>query len=57
MEIKTEEGLDVFVLPECARCRLTGENPMDMDCCPISKVDDFGDVCMPEMCDEYQEGD
>ena len=55
MNIRTQWGDKIFCLPDCARCRITGKSPEDMDSCPIINFDDFGDECVPELCDEYEE--
>ena len=48
-------GIEVNALPENARCKKTGENPMRMSKCPILNFDDKGQYCVPELCDEYEE--
>ena len=55
MDIKTKDGIDIFVLPESARCLITGEHLFYIDECPMKNFDDFGDICVPEMCREYTE--
>lgn len=55
MNISTKVGLEVDYLPECGRCRLTGKSPTEMDACPICNFDDYGDECVPELCNEYTE--
>ena len=55
MIIKTIEGIDIYCLPDCARCGMSGENPTDMDECPIGAFDLSGYVCVPDLCDEYSE--
>lgn len=57
MNINTPDGISVFCLPDNARCKISGESPCDMDCCPICNFDDYGDFCVPELCDEYTEVD
>lgn len=56
MDIMTKYGNPIFCLPCRAVCKKTGENPEDMDSCPIFNFDDTGDICVPELCDEYEEG-
>lgn len=55
MNVSTRVGLKVDSLPECGRCRLTGKSPKEMDACPICNFDDYGDECVPELCNEYTE--
>lgn len=55
MEIKTEYGVDIFCLPSCAKCKKTGKNPEEMDKCPLYNFDDYGDICVPEICAYYTE--
>lgn len=55
LSLYTDGGMQYFCLPDCARCRLTGENPETMDKCPAYNFDDHGDVCVPELCNEYEE--
>lgn len=55
MTIQTREGIKIYVLPDCAKCRATGKSPTDMEDCPICNFDDYGDICVPELCDEYIE--
>lgn len=55
MNIQTADGISIHVLPDCARCRNTWENPMFMGECPIFNFDDYGLCCVPELCDDYTE--
>lgn len=55
MTIQTETGLEIFVLPDCARCKAAGKNPTELDKCPIYNFDDDGECCVPELCEEYEE--
>lgn len=55
MNVQTERGIDIFCLPDNARCKLYNENPLEMGRCPCMKFDDFGDVCIPDLCEEYEE--
>lgn len=57
MRILTGSGIDIECLPDCGRCKVSGKNPEQMDMCPIYNFDDFGDLCVPELCDEYSEED
>ena len=56
--LKTDDGIDICVLPESATCELAGENPLDMrdlpEGCPEKKCYwDF--VCRPAYCPYYSE--
>lgn len=51
MRVRTTDGIDIYVLPECARCTRTGMNPLDMDFCPYGSWND----CVPDACAEYEE--
>lgn len=54
-EITSKHGDVIFVLPDHAKCKLTGQNPQEMDNCPICNFDDYGCLCVPELCEEYIE--
>lgn len=53
MKIKTKCGLDIYCLPKCGKCRQTGKNPEEMEKCPIFNFDDYGDICVPEVCNHF----
>ena len=55
MDVVTPDGIKIYCLPDCAKCSRTGISPIDMDHCPIFQFDNFGDRCIPELCDEYRE--
>lgn len=55
MDIKTKDGISITVLPDCARCTIAKKNPLFMTSCPCYNFDDFGDICVPELCDHYTE--
>ena len=55
MDIKTTSGIDVYSLPECARCGMSDLSPELMDECPIRNFDNNGEICVPELCDAYTE--
>ena len=55
MEIRSMSGLEIDALPECARCGITEENPENMDECPIKNFDNDGEICVPELCEVYEE--
>lgn len=56
--VKTDDGVDIYVLPDGATCVLCGENPLYMtwlpDGCP-EKVHDWDVVCKPSYCPYYTE--
>ena len=55
LDVITAEGMEIHMLPENARCRISGKCPLEMDACPILNFDDYGFYCVPELCDEYDE--
>ena len=55
MKVKTENGIDIYVLPDRAVCQLSDESPLEMSECPMKYFDYFGLTCIPELCDEYVE--
>lgn len=56
MKIRTADGvIMIYCLPDNARCKCTGKSPEKMDSCPIYNFDDFGEECVPELCEEYEE--
>ena len=55
MDICTQYGQKIFCLLDNARCKLSGRSPYDMDRCPTCNFDTFGDMCVPELCDKYEE--
>ena len=50
MEIRTVCGVEIYILPECAVCKMSGKNPMYMTECPEGR-----DVCCPDDCLNYDE--
>ncbi len=50
MTIKNSDGIDIYVLPDCARCALEDKSPLEMDDCPENR-----DFCCPDSCDYYSE--
>ena len=56
MTVMTDDGIEIFVLPDSARCILCGENPLDADECPECP-DTRGreGVCYPSYCNYYTE--
>ena len=55
MSIKDESGIEIYCLPDCAKCTLTGKSPEDMDECPGCYFDTFGYECHPGECEYYTE--
>lgn len=55
MNIGTACGVSIDCLPDNAKCKCTGKSPLEMDSCPICNFDDYGNECVPELCDEYEE--
>ena len=51
MRVQTSDGIDIYVLPDCAKCKITGEHIDDMDECPCC---DSG-ICTPDNCVNYEE--
>lgn len=54
MKYRTAEGDEYFVLTHNARCQYVRTHPDNLDSCPICNFDD-GDICVPELCDYYDE--
>ena len=50
MTIKTDCGIDIYVLPDYARCAMAKKNPIEMNDCPEGR-----DFCCPDSCDYYSE--
>lgn len=57
MDIQTSWYQRIYVLPDNAKCKITGKSPLDMDDCPECVFDFYGDYCIPELCENYTEGD
>lgn len=57
MDIYTKDGQIIMCLPDSALCKVAGKSPHDMDKCPLGfdKYDDC--MCIPELCNEYEEGE
>lgn len=57
--VKTDDGVDIYVLPAGATCVLCGKNPLYMtllpDGCPEKKWD-WDMTCKPSYCPYYTEG-
>lgn len=44
------DGVEIYILPDCARCKSANENPLYIFECPKGK-----DICFPAYCEEYTE--
>lgn len=55
MDILTEDGIEIYCLPDTAYCKISGENPESMIGCPLFAFDDYGNICKPNLCGEYTE--
>ena len=55
MKINTRDGVEIYVLPENAKCIRTGKSPLEMGKCPLCNFDDYGDECVPDVCEYYTE--
>lgn len=52
MKYITSDGVEFYIVPDCARCVWAGEHPDNMDSCPAGD-----DICRPDSCDYYMERD
>ena len=52
MDIRTTDGIDIFMLPDLAKCMADEENrsPLILEECP-----DGEETCHPDCCPWYQE--
>ena len=57
LRVRNDEIIDIYILPDSAKCKCTGVSPLDMDACPLHRFDDFGMECYPGECDEYTESE
>lgn len=48
-------GEPLHVLPDCAFCKAERKRLEDFEVCPDRKFDEFGDVCVPGLCENYEE--
>ena len=55
MWFRADADIDIYVIPDAARCRAADMSVLEMDCCPLQKFDEKGDECWPCMCGEYTE--
>lgn len=50
------DDVEIMVLPDCAKCKLTGESPLEMGECPMGFFQDGDeDICISGECEEYTE--
>ena len=54
MIVCKKDGTFTNCLPDGAICRRAGCRPTMMDMCPIYNFDDYGCLCVPELCSEYE---
>lgn len=57
LDIYTKDGQLIMCLPDNAICKAEGKSPHDIDKCPLgfNEYDEY--MCIPEMCNEYEEGE
>ena len=55
MIVKHDADINIYVLPDTAKCKCSGVSPLDMDECPLRRFDCFGMECWPGECEEYTE--
>ena len=55
MIILNSSADEIPELSEKAICKKSNEHPEDMVECPLCKFDYYGDICIPELCNEYDE--
>lgn len=53
MTIKTDDYIDIYCLPDYAKCELAGISPEMLDDCPARKFDYYGMMCLPSQCEHY----
>ena len=51
MTIKTDDGINIYVLPDNAKCKLCGLDPFYAEVCPLSNCS----ICYPNYCEFYSE--
>ena len=58
MEIRTSEGIQIYCLPDDAKCLADEEkrSPEQMDQCPLC-TKPWENICKPETCPQYTEGE
>ncbi len=55
MIFKTKDGVLFDIVPDTVICKQTEKSPNSMEKCPIKKFDDIGKICMPQLCEFYQD--
>ena len=55
MQYSNYYGADIFCIPEYATCKFAKRKLCDMEKCPILNFDDTGDLCVPDLCEFYEE--
>ena len=55
LRIRVDATIDIYVLPDTAKCKCTGVSPLNMDDCPLRRFDVLGMECWPDACNEYTE--
>lgn len=55
MKIRTDDGIEIFFLPDCAMCTISSKHPDDIQKCPLCMFDPLGMECIPEACEFYEE--
>lgn len=55
MNIQTDDGIEIQCLPDGARCEIEDKEIVDMDECPMKNFDNYGDICIPNLCEHYRE--
>lgn len=56
MTVLNSAGREMEWLPDSALCQLAQHHPCAMEKCPIRKFDEDGEICVPLLCPEYEEG-
>lgn len=55
MRYKTHDGVEFFVLPDNARCKIKGVHPDYLYSCPNTGYGICNTVCSPDNCMFYEE--
>ena len=55
MKIRTDDDIEIFCLPDCAVCTISGKHPDNMQKCPMCLFDILGMECIPDACEFYEE--
>ena len=54
MSVQTDDGIEIYCLPDYARCDISEKSPLDMDECPGLYFEQ-GCECHPDVCPHYKE--